>query len=345
MSGTMFFSDEQVGKYIRLLCAQHLTGRLSEKHMLNICKTYDEDIFSKFEKDEAGKFYNVRLEREILKRKNYSESRRNNRKSYDLQDNTKNNNNNISISYDKHMGNGNGNGIGIGIENIINECLKKIQLKKDDSREFHNAVFESLKNDFKLNCLYEYEVPEGRVDLVVIWEGQQVGIELDNRIPRSKSILKLKSNFKKYFLLVRNPKENYNYLQFENCLLYKNGFSSSNDSSDHPYVLKIKKNYPRLLKMDEPLTNQEAEKLEIDIGDEPVYQIIEAMANWKPLLKNNSSVNITLRKWHSKDQEKNKQNGNNPTGKTERIGRMAKRDVEEFIARPIIDITSRFSSD
>ena len=78
LSGTMLMTNEQIGQYIKLLCLQHQKGHLKEKDMLNICKTYDEDIFSKFEKDEKGNYYNQKLEDEI--RKKYSESRRNNRK-------------------------------------------------------------------------------------------------------------------------------------------------------------------------------------------------------------------------------------------------------------------------
>ncbi len=79
LTGTMFLSDEQVGKYIRLLCVQHQKGRLTEKHMINICKTYDKDVFDMFKKDENGLFYNERLEFEHNKRRAYSESRRKNR--------------------------------------------------------------------------------------------------------------------------------------------------------------------------------------------------------------------------------------------------------------------------
>lgn len=79
-TGTQFFSDEQVGKYIRLLMAQHQLGHLQEKHMIMICKSYDKDIFDKFKKDEAGLFFNERLEEEIMKRKKFSESRSNNKK-------------------------------------------------------------------------------------------------------------------------------------------------------------------------------------------------------------------------------------------------------------------------
>ncbi len=76
LTGTMFLSNEQVGKFIRLLCVQHQKGRLSEKHMLSICKAYDSEIFEMFLKDEKGLFYNERLEIEINKRKSHSEKQR-----------------------------------------------------------------------------------------------------------------------------------------------------------------------------------------------------------------------------------------------------------------------------
>ena len=80
LTGTYTMTDEQVGKYIRLLCLQHQKGELTEKDMLKICKTYDEDIFSKFVK-ENDFYYNVRLREVADKRKAYSESRKKNRES------------------------------------------------------------------------------------------------------------------------------------------------------------------------------------------------------------------------------------------------------------------------
>lgn len=78
-TGTVFMTDEQVGKYIRLLCLQHQKGHLEEKHMLNICKTYDVDIFSKFNRDNEGKYYNERLDKEVNRRLLYCQNRRENR--------------------------------------------------------------------------------------------------------------------------------------------------------------------------------------------------------------------------------------------------------------------------
>ena len=78
ITGTQFFSNEQVGKYIRLLSAQHQHGHLSEEQVNYICSTYDSTIMQKFAKDEQGFYFNIRLEFEINKRKSFCESRKNN---------------------------------------------------------------------------------------------------------------------------------------------------------------------------------------------------------------------------------------------------------------------------
>ena len=113
LTGTMFMSDTQLGKYIKLLCTQHQKGHLTEKDMLKICKRYDKDIFEKFEKDEDGKYYNIRLEKEITKRKDYAKSRSQNRKNKLTYEN-------ICFSYVKHMENENENINNINILEYIN---------------------------------------------------------------------------------------------------------------------------------------------------------------------------------------------------------------------------------
>ena len=143
LSGTMFFTDDQVGKYIRLLCAQHLTGHLKENHMIFICKSFDKDIWDKFIKDEQGLYYNERLELEIIKRRNYSESRSNNKKGKIKKPKK------TSKSYDDHMGNENEN------ENIFDEFRKEyLGTKRGNETEFKNfqkhkdwkTVLPTLKN-------------------------------------------------------------------------------------------------------------------------------------------------------------------------------------------------------
>lgn len=108
LTGTMFMTDEQVGKFTRLLCAQHQKGFLTEKDMLIICKSYDEDIFSKFKKT-GDQFFNERLVQEMQKRAKYSLSRSLNRKTKTYEKDM----NNICKTYDEHMENENENRIEI----------------------------------------------------------------------------------------------------------------------------------------------------------------------------------------------------------------------------------------
>jgi hypothetical protein len=116
LSSTFTMSNEQVGMFIRLLCYQHQKGILSESDMMNICKSYDETVFSKFVKTDAG-YQNFRMYEESEKRKKYSESRRNNKvKGTESKHVT-----NICESYDNHMENENAD---------VNEVINKNKIPK-----------------------------------------------------------------------------------------------------------------------------------------------------------------------------------------------------------------------
>ena len=78
IEGTYTMKNEHVGMYIRLLCLQHQRGHLKELDMLFIRSTYVEEVFTKFQKDAKGLYYNERLEQEATKRLMYAESRRKN---------------------------------------------------------------------------------------------------------------------------------------------------------------------------------------------------------------------------------------------------------------------------
>lgn len=146
LTGTFTFTDEQVGKYVRLLCLQHQQGRLTEEDMRNICKTYDKRIYSKFVKDSEGLYFNSRLDIESLKRKNYSESRKNNR---------------LTKSYVKHMENENEdeddnknvyeieNKNGYGFENFWNDYDKKVGDKIRIEKKF-NKLSQGIRELIKI---------------------------------------------------------------------------------------------------------------------------------------------------------------------------------------------------
>lgn len=163
ITGTLTMTDAQRGKYIILLCLQHQQGYLTDDDMLNICKTYDEKIFSKFEKDALGYYYNKRMLLESEKRKSYSDSRRKNRAKKE---------DNICESYDKHMENIN--------EDINKE--KKEELLKKREESFRNEVLciEKYTKEMLINfCNYWTEKNKSRTKMR--WELERT-FEISRRL-------------------------------------------------------------------------------------------------------------------------------------------------------------------
>jgi len=173
LTGTYLMTNEQIGKYIRLLCLQHQKGSLSEKDMMKICETHDEDIFCKF-KIEDGQYYNQRLRDEAKKRSDYSNSRKNNRKGGKKEDM-----NNISNSCDKHMENENEN------ENeIVNEIVNENEVEnKNEFSVFQFANLEKLKSTrpYIENVMQLFNISENQVNLELdrFWLEKQHTGELD----------------------------------------------------------------------------------------------------------------------------------------------------------------------
>ena len=131
--GTEFMTDEEVGKYTRVLCHLADKGVLSKSQILRICKTnaIPEAINEKLLIDETGNYYQKRMREEREKRINYSESRRVNRTKI---------NNKICKTHDKRMENENEN------ENENINVIKKLNI------EF--AVFWNLynKKEDRIKC-------------------------------------------------------------------------------------------------------------------------------------------------------------------------------------------------
>lgn len=168
LSGTMLMTDEEIGQYIKLICLQHQKGHLKEKDILNICKTHNEEIFSKFKIDEEGNYYNERLETEINKRKAYSESRRNNRKKKETYEEDMKN---ICNSYEKHMENEN---ININ-KNIIKNNSKKDSKGKKEEEKIHFADFVTMTNAEyeKLVSTYGKEFADQCINILDNYKGSK----------------------------------------------------------------------------------------------------------------------------------------------------------------------------
>jgi hypothetical protein len=174
LTGTMTMSNEQIGKYIRLLCIQHQKGELTEKDMLHICGSYDEDVFCKFER--VGlKFRNKRLAEETEKRRNYSESRRKNRqkKTTDIEVDK-----NISKTYVQHMENENENTF-----SLLNKVEEKKQISLDD-----------LKAKFLPNKEFGIEVYKNETPNAQFYNEQL--FRVNNRMPTHEEIADFNSQLK-----------------------------------------------------------------------------------------------------------------------------------------------------
>lgn len=140
LSGTFTMSNEQVGKYIRLLCLQHQKKTLSEKDMLNVCQTHDPDIWEKFE-FENGRYFNRRMFDESEKRRMFTESRRKNRMKKTSDDDMMN----TCSTHVELMENENEN------ENIIENKNEIVLTRNDQKTIVRKTIFQKPeKNDLIL---------------------------------------------------------------------------------------------------------------------------------------------------------------------------------------------------
>ena len=132
--GTTFMTNEQVGAYIKTLCHLADKGQITDKQLLMVCGDVETAgaILEKLQVLKDGVFYSERLNEEVEKRKNFSESRRKNRKAK-----------NTSETYDKHMEDEN-----------ENEDINRIEIREE--------IFKSEVQNFKnyptamLNEFIEY---------------------------------------------------------------------------------------------------------------------------------------------------------------------------------------------
>lgn len=71
LTGIAGLTMEERGQYITLLCLQHQQGHLSEKTIRLAVGSPSVDVLVKFQKDENGNFFNLRMEEETEKRRNF----------------------------------------------------------------------------------------------------------------------------------------------------------------------------------------------------------------------------------------------------------------------------------
>lgn len=204
--GTQMMSYEDKGKFIHLMCLQHQTGHLTEKHMLQVCGSRDSDVFDKFKKDSDGLYYNERLDAEIAKRKAYSQSRANNRRKKDDEEDmykhmkhtskdikqTSNSINQLSNSYVPHMENENEDiNKGNSIVNNNSEDFQEIR-KKENVKQLATYAHSAMKDQMWRDAMAR----TGIVDRDLLAEWVKVFVK---KLVFENDIEKTEPEFRKYF--------------------------------------------------------------------------------------------------------------------------------------------------
>ena len=67
------------------------------------------------------------------------------------------------------------------------------------------------------------------------------------------------------------------------------------------YQEKMREKFPRIMKMEQPLTLEEAKKLKGKYDSDMLKQIMHEMENWKPLLKKSVSAYMTIINWCNRE--------------------------------------------
>jgi hypothetical protein len=131
--GTITMTNEQRGKYIMLLCLQHQKTKLTLKDLKMYLNEEDIEVADKFPLQSDGFYYNLRMYEEAEKRKNYTESRRSNRKKKDEVDIKL-----ISKSYVNRMENENED-VNVNVNTLVN---------KNENKNVNVSVDESVSSLF-----------------------------------------------------------------------------------------------------------------------------------------------------------------------------------------------------
>lgn len=145
--GTITMTMEQRGKYITLLCLQHQKQKLTLKDLQMYLTDEDIEVAEKFPLQSDGFYYNLRMYEEALKRKNYTESRRNNRKKKDdvdvqlLKQSYVNRMENENVNEDVNVNDNINNNVNRNevLAKVISETMK-IKPKQSEINELDNLV-------------------------------------------------------------------------------------------------------------------------------------------------------------------------------------------------------------
>ena len=76
-----------------------------------------------------------------------------------------------------------------------------------------------------------------------------------------------------------------------------NDNTKNTPSDEEIYIEKMKLKFPRIMRMEQPLTMDQAKKLKERFGGDLLRKVMQDMENWNPLTKKNVSAYKTIIKW------------------------------------------------
>lgn len=75
------------------------------------------------------------------------------------------------------------------------------------------------------------------------------------------------------------------------------GTTHAPSDEETKYIEGMRKQFPRIMRMEQPLTLEQAKKLKEKFDGDLLRKVMHDMENWKPLIKKNVSAYQTIRKW------------------------------------------------
>lgn len=150
LADTTLWSYEELGRYIKLLCMQHLNGGISKTDFETVAEEHKR-IIDKFDLSEDGLYRNKRMKEEAEKRRLYSESRRKNISSrYEDKPTYVEHMKHTCTTHVLHMGNENKN------INIIKDVITYLNNKLGTKYLYESEdVIKDIKNRLEEGFTYE----------------------------------------------------------------------------------------------------------------------------------------------------------------------------------------------
>ena len=93
----------------------------------------------------------------------------------------------------------------------------------------------------------------------------------------------------------------------QNCDIDKEKVLSDDNTKNAPsdeFEKKMKERFPNIMKMEQPLTLEQAKKLKERYDADLLLNIMEQMDNWRPLVKKNISAYKTIMNWCDREEGK-----------------------------------------